>query len=211
MSDTPNSKDTSSESYTVRLKSRSSVWWKRVLDVQAPYRWNLRRLHLGRTLDIGCGIGRNLRNLGPGSIGVDHNATSIQTARDQGHEAYTLEEWEASPARQPSSFDSLLIAHVIEHMDVDAGEALLASYLPYLRPGGQVLFICPQERGYASDATHVRFANDTDLAVLASGAGLQVEKTYSFPFPRPVGRFFTYNEFCVLARKPIVGDVSAGS
>jgi 2-polyprenyl-3-methyl-5-hydroxy-6-metoxy-1,4-benzoquinol methylase len=206
MSDNPSSKDTSSETYTVRLKSRSSVWWKRVLDVQAPYRWNLRRLHLGRTLDIGCGIGRNLRNLGPGSIGVDHNATSIQTAREQGHEAYTLEEWEKSPARRPASFDSLLIAHVIEHMDVAAGESLLTSYLPYLRPGGQVLFICPQERGYASDATHVRFTTDTDLAALAARAGLHIEKSYSFPFPRPAGRFFTYNEFCVLARKPIAEE-----
>ena len=211
MSDNPSGEDTSSESYTVRLQTRSSVWWKRILDVQAPYRWNLRRLHLGRTLDIGCGIGRNLQNLGPGSIGVDHNVTSIATARDRGHEAYTLEEWEASPARQPSSFDSLLLAHVIEHMDEQSGKALLVSYLPYLRPGGQVLFICPQERGYASDATHVRFTTDADLATLALGAGLQVEKSFSFPFPRATGRFFTYNEFCLLARKPISTDDPATS
>ena len=98
MPDNPNSKDTSSESYTVRLQTRSSVWWKRLLDVQAPYRWNLRRLHLGRTLDIGCGIGRNLAISATGSVGVDHNATSIETARAQGHEAYTLQEWEESPA-----------------------------------------------------------------------------------------------------------------
>lgn len=65
-----------------------------------------------------------------------------------------------------------------------------------------MFFICPQERGYASDATHVSFTTDADLAVLAQGAGLTVTNSYSFPFPRIVGRLFTYNEFCVVARKP---------
>ena len=51
----------------------------------------------------------------------------------------------------------MLLAHVIEHMDADAGVAIMQDYLPYLRPGGKVFFICPQERGYASDPTHVRF------------------------------------------------------
>ena len=68
---------------------RSGVWWKRLLNVQAPYQWNLRRQHLGRTLDIGCGIGRNLPSLPPGSLGVDHNATSIATARARGLHAMT--------------------------------------------------------------------------------------------------------------------------
>jgi len=49
--------------------------------VQAPYRRNLRRLVGDRAvLDVGCGIGRNLANLGPGSVGVDHNAHSWPTA-----------------------------------------------------------------------------------------------------------------------------------
>lgn len=202
MSDGPNARDTTSRGYTERLQSRSSVWWKRLLDVQAPYRWNLRRLELGRTLDIGCGIGRNLQNLGPGSVGIDHNATSIETARERGLDAYSVEEWNESPLRREKSFDSLLLAHVIEHVDEQTAKSLLDSYLPYLQPRGKVLFICPQERGYASDPTHVRFTTDADLARLAERSGLAVEKRFSFPFPRPAGRVFTYNEFCVLARKP---------
>src|SRR6476661_588068 len=115
-------KATAGSEYAERLTALETARWKRVLDVQRPYRWNLRRLHLGRTLDVGCGIGRNLGNLGQGSVGVDHNATSIETAWAQGHEAYTLQEWEESPVRQSDSFDSLLIAHVIEHMDEQAGD-----------------------------------------------------------------------------------------
>lgn len=202
MSDENIDRDTASQAYATRLQARGSVWWKRLLDVQAPYRWNVRRCHLRRTLDIGCGIGRNLSYLDADSVGVDHNPASIQVARNRGLKACTVVEWQQSPWRQPEQFDSLLVAHVIEHMDATSAESLMRNYLPYLKPGGQVLFICPQERGYASDTTHVRFTTDNDLTELARDLGLMIERSYSFPFPRFAGRAFTYNEFCVLATKP---------
>src|SRR5674476_1246283 len=54
---------TAGPEYARRLQTLSGARWKRVLDVQMPYRANLRRLHLGRTLDVGCGTGRNLAAL----------------------------------------------------------------------------------------------------------------------------------------------------
>jgi len=194
--------DTSGEEYTRRLVDKQHVWWKRALDVQAPYRWNLRRQHLGRTLDVGCGIGRNLAHLDDGSVGVDHNPASVAVARAQGFTALTVEEWETSDLRRPESFDGILLADVIEHMDAAAGETLLRDYLPYLRPGGSVFCICPQERGYASDPTHVRFTTGDDLVELAHAVGLEPRSWFSFPFPRAAGKLFVYNEFCLLARKP---------
>ena len=194
--------DTSGEDYARRQLATQGVWWKRVLPVQAPYRWNLRRQHLGRTLEVGCGIGRNLATLGRGSVGVDHNAAAVQVARERGAIALTVDEWEHSDLRQPESFDGLLLAHVIEHMDAEAGLALVREYLPYLRPGGQVFFVCPQERGYASDPTHVRFTTGDDLVELSRQVGLEPEPWFSFPFPRWAGKPFIYNEFCVRARKP---------
>ncbi len=201
--------DTSGEDYARRLQDKQDVWWKRVLNVQAPYRWNLRRQHLGRTLDVGCGIGRNLDTLDAGSVGVDHNAASVQVARERGFTALTVEEWEASELRRPESFDGILLAHVIEHLDAPAGEALLRDYLPYLRPGGRVFLICPQERGYASDATHVRFTTGDDLVELARHVGLTPDPWFSFPFPRWAGKPFVYNKFCMLARKPPVAARSS--
>jgi hypothetical protein len=50
--------DTSGEDSARRLQAKQQVWWKKALNVQAPYQWNLRRQHLGRTHDVGCGIGR---------------------------------------------------------------------------------------------------------------------------------------------------------
>ncbi len=194
--------DTSGEDYARRLQSKQQVWWKKALNVQAPYRWNLHRQHLGRTLDVGCGIGRNLLTLDPGSVGVDHNEHSVAVARGAGVTALTVAEWMASPLRVPESFDGILLAHVIEHMTRAEGLALLRDYLPYLRPGGKVFFVCPQERGYASDPTHVWFATGDDLAGLARDVCLQPEPWFSFPFPRWAGKPFIYNEFCLLATKP---------
>ena len=190
--------DTASTAYSERLAALSGARWKRVLDVQAPYRWNLRRV-LGerRTLDVGCGIGRNLTNLPAGSVGVDHNATSVGICREAGLTAYTVDEFLAEPPAQ--LFDGMLAAHLIEHLPAGGGIDVLQPYLPYLAPGAKVVLICPQERGFASDATHTVFTDLPMLADLARELGLTVEKQFSFPLPRFTGRVFTYNEFVTVA------------
>jgi 2-polyprenyl-3-methyl-5-hydroxy-6-metoxy-1,4-benzoquinol methylase len=193
--------DTSSPQYADRLERLSGARWKQVLDVQRPYRWNMRRMGLGATLDVGCGIGRHLENLPPGSVGVDHNAASIGIARSRGLDAYTAEEFSKRPAEQAPEFDSLLLSHVLEHMPVDDGLALLREYLPHVRQ--RVAVICPQERGYASDSTHVVFLDKDAIATMLETVGLQVVRAWSFPLPRAFGRVFTHNDQVVLADKKL--------
>lgn len=193
--------DTRSVAYADRL--RDTARWKRVLNVQAPYRWNVRRQGLGRTIDVGCGVGRNLIALDDGSVGVDHNETSVRIARESGLMALTVDEWQRSDLRVPESFDGLLVAHVIEHLEREDAVKILNDYVQYLRPGGKAMLICPQEKGYTTDATHVSFTTGSDLEVIAREIGLQPESWFSFPFPRAAGRRFAYNEFCVLAHKPL--------
>ena len=192
---------TSREDYADRLLRLETKGWKKALDVQRPYRWNLRRHDLGRTLDIGCGIGRNLAALPADSLGVDHNRQSVELARRRGYHAVTVEEFTADPPA-PASFDSMLLAHVVEHMTVEEAHQLISSYLPYLRPGGRVMLICPQRRGFATDATHVRFFDLPALRALASSLGLVVTREYSFPLPELAGRIFAYNEYCLVASRP---------
>src|SRR5688572_8348700 len=98
--------ETRDEAYTERLRRKQNVWWKRLLDVQAPYRWNLRRLRPGLTLDVGCGIGRNLLHLGGTGVGVDHSAHSVEACRAQGLTAYLVDEFKASEHAAPGRFDS---------------------------------------------------------------------------------------------------------
>jgi 2-polyprenyl-3-methyl-5-hydroxy-6-metoxy-1,4-benzoquinol methylase len=177
--------------------------------VQLPYALHLKSLRLGRTLDVGCGIGRNLKNLPTGSLGVDHNADSIGIARARGLNACTVDELAGRPADEVQDFDAVLLAHVVEHMGEAQADALLSTYLGRLRPGGRVVMITPQEKGYATDATHVRFVDQHGLRSMAERQGLLVERSYSFPFPRRAGRVFPYNEFVLVATKPLGGSVPA--
>jgi 2-polyprenyl-3-methyl-5-hydroxy-6-metoxy-1,4-benzoquinol methylase len=193
---------TADEDYTQRLQRLGGARWKQLLDVQAPYRWNLRRLALGRTLDVGCGLGRNLANLGSDAVGVDHNPTSVAHARASGLEAYTIEEFFDSPHARPGAFDSLLAAHLLEHLPAEQCHEVISSYLPFVRRGGTLVFITPQERGYASDASHVRFVGFPEGAQACQDLGLTVARQYSFPFPRALGKVFTYNEFVTVAHLP---------
>jgi hypothetical protein len=64
-----------------------------------------------------------------------------------------------------------------------------------------VVFICPQEKGWATDDTHIRFVDFDGLQALCRDLGLTVERQFSFPFPRPAGRVFPYNEFVLVAHR----------
>jgi SAM-dependent methyltransferase len=193
---------TAGSDYAQRLSLLGGASWKERLDVQRPYRRMLQRLNLGRVLDVGCGIGRQLANLDGNGVGIDHNETSVGIARERGFEACTPAEFAVSPHARPGAFDALLLSHVVEHVSDEVAFQLLVDHLRHVRRGGRVVMICPQEKGWATDPTHVRFVDDADLTELATRAGLTVERARSFPLPRVFGRLFPYNEFVVVARLP---------
>ncbi len=191
---------TDTAAYADRLEEAQGARWKRY--APNPYRWFLRRQHLGFTLDVGCGIGRGLDYLGGNGVGVDHNAEAVRRCRERGFTAYTADEFTATAFATPGRFDALLSAHVIEHLDTATAGTLLPTYVPFVRAGGRVVLITPQERGFASDPTHVTFTDDDRLADLCTSAGLLVRSRRSFPLPRRAGRWFIYNEFIVDAKVP---------
>ena len=192
---------TQDNKYTDRLYENQYVWWKRILDVQRPYRWNLRRLKPGFILDIGCGIGRNLIHLNGSGVGIDHNPTSVEMARSKGLTAFTNEQFLSSEFNISDRFDSILLAHVAEHMTEDEVVKLLKLYIHLIKPQGRIIIITPQELGYRSDQTHVQFMDFARLCCIVNKVGLKVIKQYSFPFPRIFGRLFKYNEFVCVSEK----------
>jgi SAM-dependent methyltransferase len=187
---------TESRTYTARLERLERAGWKRLLDVQAPYRRNLRRL-LGerRVLDVG----RNLVSLSADSLGVDHNPTSVEACRSRGLQALTVDELEKRIEALSGAFDGLLAAHLLEHLPPGTGAELLRPYLRFLRPGARIVLICPQQRGFRTDPTHTEFLDDAALARVVADLGARLEAQRSFPFPRPVGRVFPHNEFVTVA------------
>lgn len=189
-------KSTASDEYTDRLLERSGKKWKMLLDVQRPYRWNIKRLNLGKTLDIGCGIGRLLEHLPEGSVGVDHNKASIAICKKKGLDAHIAKDFHALNHKK-GSFKSMILTHVLEHVTTDEGVAIIGEYAPYVRD--KVVVICPQEKGFASDDTHVNFLLHKDIEDILKECGFgDIKRSYSFPFPRTFGKIFTYNETVVV-------------
>jgi 2-polyprenyl-3-methyl-5-hydroxy-6-metoxy-1,4-benzoquinol methylase len=195
-------RSTTGPAYTRRQLSEERAFWKRFLvDRQAPYRYNLRRLEPGFTLDVGCGIGRNLENLGGLGVGVDHNVESVAVARSRGYEAFTLDEFAWSPYAVPGRFDSMLVAHVLEHLTREKAVDLVRAWLPYVAPGGKVIVITPQQQGHRADPTHKTFMDFEAVRSVLDEVGVETRRQYSFPFARWVGHFFRYNEFVTVGAK----------
>jgi 2-polyprenyl-3-methyl-5-hydroxy-6-metoxy-1,4-benzoquinol methylase len=188
------------QSYTQRLVAKQFARWKRILDVQAPYRWHLRQLRLGKTLDVGCGIGRCLAFLDDG-VGIDINQSAIEVAQSRGLTALTTDVFETSALNRPDVYDSLLFAHVAEHVGAEQSIAILRGYLHLLRTQGRLVLITPQEAGYRSDPTHTQFIDFARQKRIIEELGLIIDRQYSFPFPKIVGRLFLYNEFVTIAHK----------
>lgn len=194
-------KPTNEKDYTEGLLYRQSAWWKKLFNVQYPYKWNIQRLKPGFVLDIGCGIGRNLLHLDGNGIGVDHNPTSIEVSKNRGLEAYNVEDFLASAYNTPETFDSILLAHVAEHMTEDDFVGLLKQYVHLLKANGKIIVITPQEKGFKSDDTHVQFMDFGIVKGMLKKVGFNNVKQYSFPFPRIIGHIFKFNEFITVATR----------
>jgi cyclopropane fatty-acyl-phospholipid synthase-like methyltransferase len=156
---------------------------------------------LGKTLDVGCGAGRNLQTLNRESIGIDHNSVMIESCRKRGMNAHTTEAWNQIQTQYLGTFDSILFSHVAEHMTQAQFQELLGSMLPLLKQNGRVLIICPQEKGYSTDSTHVEFMDFAKIDEVFQGVGIKTFRQYSFPFPRLMGSLFPYNEFVSIGVK----------
>jgi 2-polyprenyl-3-methyl-5-hydroxy-6-metoxy-1,4-benzoquinol methylase len=197
-----NIEDTRSSSYTERLIGLEGSLLKKLATPINPYRRNIRKLSKGRVLDVGCGIGRNLRYLNrPDALGIDHNSESVAVVNKLGYQALSVTDFENWSQRKEELFDSILISHVLEHLSLTEASELIEQYLPSLKVGGVVVAICPQEKGYESDASHKTFFSIEDLEKLLLQSQLTKVKSFSFPFPKMFGKLFIYNENIVVFRK----------
>lgn len=192
----------SERAVTAHLARAVRSGWRAACHPQRLYQRHVQQLCPGRVLDLGCGVGRHLAHLHPSSVGVDTNRDSLAFASARGLTVLEPDELVASEHGRPSSFDVLLCSHVLEHLSFDDAIGLVARHLVYVRPGGRVVAICPQQRGQRLDPTHVTALPADRLVEVLTGAGAVVDRVSSFPLPSVAGRWFAHNETIVVAHVP---------
>jgi hypothetical protein len=193
--------NTSSSEYFEELNKNSNVKWKKLLPTQLPYSMNLKKNLRGNTLEVGCGLGRNLKHLGPGSVGVEHNVQSVQVCKNLGFSAHLPEDFQKQFGNKSGYFDNLLLSHVLEHVTDKEQESIMADYIPHLKQISRIFVITPQEKGFVLTDSHINWTDfDKIIKLLKKSApSFELTSAYSFPFPRVAGRYFNYNEFNVIA------------
>jgi len=196
--------NTNTEDYFNEIHGNTQSILRKIIPTQLPYSYNLKRLKLGRVLEVGCGLGRNLKALSTGSIGIDHNVLSVDFCKGRGLEVYETNEFlKMATGNKDFQFDTLLMSHVLEHIEFENQISVLSKYLTFLKPNSNILLITPQEAGHKSTDSHITWTDFDRLRVILRTAApdWKIDKNFSFPFPRVVGAFFTFNEFNVLAKR----------
>jgi SAM-dependent methyltransferase len=195
--------NTSSDGYFKELQENTDVFWKKIVPIHLPYTINLKKQLKGKTLEVGCGLGRNLKHLQDGSVGVDHNKKSVMYCLSKGLPAMSTEDFHKTSLCEKSHFDNLLVSHVLEHIELDKQADLLREYIPYLKQESRIFIVTPQERGHELTDSHITWTDFDRIKdiLIESAPDFEIRSSYSFPFPRMFGKWFNYNEFNVVAER----------
>lgn len=166
----------------------------------------------GPTLDFGCGVGELLERLPSESRGVEYNPATVEFCRRRGLpvDAYDgfSDGWQLSAVAPDVRFESMVISHVLEHLEQPAEvlhRLLLAAGARGIRC---VLVIVPGRAGYRIDSTHRTFVDAELLALpeIVAETGFHLERSQYFPGDfRQIGNWFPHHELQVL----YVADIHA--
>jgi SAM-dependent methyltransferase len=131
----------------------------------------------GKCLDIGCGLGAFI-SYRTNTIGVDINHMCVEFCRSRELEAY---EFNGSDLPfEESSFDSLILDNVLEH--ISEPSALLIDFARVLKPKGKLLVGVPGRKGYAGDPDHKVFYTRESLQLLLYEYGFDELNSFEMPF-----------------------------
>ena len=117
-----------------------------------------------KVLEIGCGEGiflELLKERGIESEGVDFDPEKVRTGQRRGLTIHCANAEEYLKEKD-SSFDGIMMSHIIEHLPPNVLIELLAECLNALKPGGRLIIISPNisnpavQENFWLDVTHVR-------------------------------------------------------
>jgi SAM-dependent methyltransferase len=166
------------------LDNEDRHWWYR--GRRRIFLDELSRLHVkpgARILDAGCGSGRlldELTKLGEVS-GLDHNADSVEIARERGHPDVHQGVVEALPW-EDETFDLITCLDVVEHTADD--RVTLRELRRVLKTGGHLLITVPAIQAIWSSHdvfnNHYRRYDKRMMRKAAGDVGLHIERMTYF-------------------------------
>jgi SAM-dependent methyltransferase len=148
------------------------------------------RLAGRRTLDIGCADGLYLRQLAPGSVGIEQMPELIEAARAHGLEVMAGDIQGTLESLSSGSFEGVLFSHALEHVErpIDA----LREVARVLAPGGVLVLGLPTERNIFRDllrmdyfaGTHIYSFSVRNAEVLLRLVGLEPDSSVVYHLPK---------------------------
>lgn len=162
-----------------------SLWPKRAEIARATC-LHLPHVDGGRALDVGCGAGRQLAQLsnrGWTVMGIEPDEAAAQVARAKGYEVQVGDL--ITVALPPTSFDAVVMSHVLEHLPQPREHLLRAHAL--LREDGRLVVLTPNasslgHRVYGrrwrglEPPRHLQVFTPSSLHALLTETGYEVEK-----------------------------------
>jgi 2-polyprenyl-3-methyl-5-hydroxy-6-metoxy-1,4-benzoquinol methylase len=159
---------------------------------RSVYQWVARLVKekkLASVLDVGCGPATKLVEIvgktGIRIVGVDQPAVIEWCKKQYPGITFLADDFEHPVATPLQSFDMVICADVIEHMDDP--DALLSYILAVLAPGGMVVLSTPERdilRGVDNMETpnrdHVREWNESELRQYLESSGFRILETKLF-------------------------------
>jgi SAM-dependent methyltransferase len=155
--------------------SRIRQWLRKFLFIKP-----IVRLFRGYVLDIGCGPGIYLEQYSGPSLGIDAHPNNVKICEKNGIHAI---ETDANSFVQVNTFDTVLISHVLEHLDNPLG--VIENAYRSTKPGGRIIVIVPCSEGYIyglnDEIGHKQFI--TEDFVERSMKSFNCKKIHSSTFP----------------------------
>ena len=157
----------------------------------------LSRMVRGKILDFGCGRGDFLKYM-KNSVGVDVNQLLVDYCQSHGLDARLIKD--GSIPHPASSFDSVVMDNVLEHIPEIDADRVIKDIMRVLRPSGTLLVGVPGQKGYAADSDHKCFYTIHDLETLLNRHGCRRVKTRYMPlrfpgFDKHLSQYCIYSSF----------------
>lgn len=154
-----------------------------------------RQLLPGLVYDLGFGSGAFLEfasRRGLRVVGVDSNPGFVQRAKAHGWNV-CLDDV-TKPAGHFEKGMNVVCDNLLEHLDETALRRFLSHLGLFLSPGGRLLVIVPNKRGFMSDPTHQTLVDDAVMQRLLPETSLELLHTFWHPIPFScIGNLYIYN------------------